>query len=123
MVPNMKKYIGRSYEELNCLDLVKEIYKDFFNLEVKNYYEGEIPKREEVQSLIITNRGDFVKIDGPTKFGDLVVIRLYGIECHLGVVLSGTMFIHSARRIGCNMDRLERYSRQISGIYRHREVA
>ncbi len=122
-MPDLKKYIGRPYEKYNCLDLVKEFYKDFFNLEIKNYYEGPIPGRGEVQSLINTNRGDFVRVDGPPKFGDLVVIKVFGLECHLGVVVEGTKFLHSAEKIGSNIDRLERYSKLIAGYYRHREVS
>jgi len=76
-----------------------------------------------VASLIKTNVGDFVEVaPKDIKFGDLVVIRLYGIECHIGVVVSGGLFLHSARNIGSNMDRLERYSKMIAGYYRHREM-
>lgn len=121
--PNLKKYIGRDYETYNCLDLVKEFYKDFFSLTVKNYYEGVVPGRREVESLIVTNRGDFIKVpDAERRFGDLVLIRLHGIECHIGVVINASKFLHSAKNIGSNMDRLERYSKIISGYYRHREV-
>lgn len=121
---DLKKYIGRSYDTYNCLDLVKEFYKDFFGLEVKNYFDGLVPDRKEVSSLIETNRGDFVEIKSKRdiKFGDIVVIRLYGLECHLGVVIAGTKFLHSAKNIGSNIDRLERYERLIAGYYRHREA-
>ncbi len=120
---DLSKYIGRDYETYNCLDLVKEFYKDFFGLEVKNYYEGPVPDRKQVESLIVTNRGDFVEVGAKNiRFGDLVVIKLYGIECHIGVVVNSSKFLHSARNIGSNMDRLERYSKLISGYYRHREV-
>ncbi len=119
----LKKYIGRDYETYNCLDLVKEFYKDLFGLDVKNYYEGPVPNRREVQSLIVTNRGDFIEIPrAERKFGDLVLIKLYGIECHIGVVVDASRFLHSAKHIGSNIDRLERYSKLISGYYRHREV-
>ncbi len=121
-MPDLKKYVGRRYEDYNCLDLVKEFYKEFFNLEIKNYFDGAVPGRGEVQSLINTNRGDFVRVDVP-QFGDLVVIRVHGLECHLGVVVQGTKFLHSAEKIGSNIDRLERYNKLIAGYYRHREVS
>lgn len=123
METDLKKYIGRDYGDYSCLDLVKEFYKDFFNLDVKNYYEGDVPDRKKVESLIVTNRGDFVRVpDVERKFGDIVIIKLYGIECHIGVVVNTSQFLHSAKNIGSNMDRLERYSKLISGYYRHREV-
>lgn len=119
---DLRKYIGRKYDEYNCLDLVREFYKDQFGLDVKQYYEGNTPGENEAASLIKTNKGDFTEAEGPRQFGDLVLIKLYGIECHIGVVVNGTQFLHSAKRIGSCMDRLERYSKLISGYYRHREV-
>jgi len=119
---DFRKYIGRGYDEYNCLDLVKEFYKDQFGLDIKNYFEGDVPSREEVGTLIKTNKGEFIKVDKP-QFGDIVVIKLYGIACHLGVIVHGTKFLHSAKNIGSNIDRLERYSRLIEGYYRHRELA
>ncbi len=120
LVIKLRKYIGRDYASYNCFDLVKEFYKDQFNLTLMNYYEGRVPDRQEVESLIVTNKGDFIAVDMPT-FGDIVIIKLYGIECHMGVVIEGGKFLHSARGIGSLIDRLERYSKMIAGYYRHRE--
>lgn len=118
----LRKYIGRSYEEYNCFDLVKEFYADHFGLDLREYWDGgPVPARGEVESLIVSSKGDFVEVKGSPKFGDLVVIRLYGIECHIGVVIEGGKFLHSARRIGSTLDRLERYSKMIAGYYRHQE--
>ncbi len=120
MEADLRKYIGRGYETYDCLALVKEFYKDFFNIEVKNYYEGANPTAKEAEILISSNKGDFEKVEDP-KFGDIVVIKLYGIECHIGVVVGDTKFLHSAKNIGSNIDRLSRYARLIVGYYRHRE--
>ena len=73
--PDLKKYIGREYEEYNCLDLVREFYKDQFNLEIKNYFEGGVPDRNEIACLIKTNKGEFIPVDKKDIcFGDIVVI-------------------------------------------------
>lgn len=120
MTFELRKYVGRDYESYNCLDLVKEFYRDYFGLELKNYFEGDVPDRKEVQSLIVTNKGDFVEVETP-EFGDIVIIKLYGLECHIGVCLNTRQFLHSAKGIGSNIDRLERYSKMIAGFYRHRE--
>lgn len=118
---DLRKYIGKSYEKYNCLDLVKEFYLEFFNLEVKNYYEGEVPDRREVQSLINTNRGDFIQVD-KELFGDLVLIRLYGLECHLGVYLGRGQFLHSIRGTGSGIERVSKYKHMLAGYYRHRRL-
>lgn len=116
-----RKYIGRDYKVYDCFALVKEFYKDQFGLDLSPYYTGvEQLSRVDIQSLVVSNKGDFVRVDEP-KFGDLVIIRLYGLECHIGVCLNKSQFLHSARVIGSTMDRLERYSKMIAGYYRHRE--
>lgn len=121
---NLLKYIGKPYEKYNCFDLVKEFYMDHFQLDIKNYFEGgPIPGDKVIESLIVSNKGDFAKVEGKPQFGDIVVIKLHGIECHIGVCIDSSRFIHSARKIGSNMDRLERYAKLIAGYYRHRNYA
>lgn len=121
---NLFKYIGKSYDTYNCFDLVKDFYADNFGLDIKNYFEGgEVPGRKEVESLIISNKGDFVKITDRPIFGDIVVIKLYGLECHIGVCIDGNRFLHSIKNSGSVIDRLERYHRMIAGFYRHRNHA
>lgn len=117
---DLSKYIGRPYEECNCLDLVKEFYWDQFNLKIKNYFEGQVPDRRDVESIIVSQKGDFALVTGKPEFGDIVVIKLYGIECHIGVCLGDGSFIHSIRGTGSVMERLVKYGRLIAGFYRHR---
>lgn len=114
---NFRKYIGRPYEEYNCFDLVKEFYFDVFGVTLKNYFEGDVPDRREVESLIIANKGDFVKV-ADKKLGDIILLKLYGIECHMGVLISPSQFLHSAKNVGSILDRVERYSHVIGGVYR-----
>lgn len=119
---DLKKYIGRAYEEFNCLDLVKEFYRDIFNLELREYYEGAVPNRKEVESLIRSNKGDFIRVKGLPRLGDIVVIKLFGHECHLGVIIDPERFLHSIKGTGSAIDRVARYQNMIEGYYRHREA-
>lgn len=119
-VIDYRKYIGRPYEKYNCLDVVKEFYMDHFGIKVSDYYEGNTPDREQVETLIISNKGDFVCVRPPPIVGDIVVIMLFGIECHIGVCVGNGQFIHSTKTIGSNMEKLSRYEKLISGYYRHR---
>lgn len=120
---NLSKYVGRSYNVYNCFDLVKEFYADQYGLDLKNYFDGKIvPERKEVESLVITNLGFFVPVEKP-KFGDIVVIRLFGYSSHIGVCVGEGKFLHSIRNTGSCMDSLGRYSKMIEGFYRHRERA
>ena len=117
---NLSKYIGRPYEEYNCFDLVKEFYMDQFGLDLKNYYEGPVPDRKTIQSLVVTNKGDFSLVEDP-QFGDIVVLKLYGYSCHIGVCIGEGKFIHSIRKTGSSIEPLSRYKTLTEGFYRHRE--
>jgi len=117
---DLVKYIGKDYDKYNCFDLIKDFYMDHYNISLSNYFEGgPVPERNKVASLILSNKGDFVEESIPV-FGDIVVIRLYGIECHVGVVVNDGMFLHSTRGVGSNMEKLSKYKRMIAGYYRHR---
>ena len=119
----LTKYIGRDYAKYNCFDLVKEFYMDFYFLDLRYYFEGKIvPERKEIESLVVTNRGDFLKVDSP-EFGDLVFINLYGYTSHIGVCVGKGKFLHSMKKVGSCCDSLARYSKMIDGFYRHRERA
>ena len=115
------KYIGHPYESYDCLKLVQEFYKDHYDVTVKNYFEGDVPDRREVNSLIVSNKGDFARVDKP-QFGDIVVISLYGLECHIGVCTSKGLFLHSVRGAGSLQDKLSRYEKMITGFYRLRDA-
>lgn len=119
---NFSKYIGRDYATYNCFDLVKEFYQDQLNLELKNYFEGGVPPRKEIECLVKTNKGDFTKVDVP-RLGDIVVITLYGYASHIGVCLDGARFLHSLRNTGSCMESISKYSRMIEGYYRHQELS
>lgn len=121
---HLLKYVGKPYEKYNCFDLVKEFYMDAFGLDIKQYFEGgPVPDRREVETLIVSSKGDFVKVEGKPQFGDIVVLKLYGLECHIGVCINASQFLHSAKKIGSTLDRLERYGNMVAGFYRHREYA
>lgn len=115
------KYIGRPYEEYHCFDLVKEFYRDHYNLDLKDYFEGNIvPERKVVESLIVSSKGDFEKVSVPT-YGDIIVIRLFGYACHVGVFIGDNRFLHSVRGTGSCVETIEKYKNLIEGYYRHRE--
>lgn len=120
---DLSKYIGRTYEEYNCFDLVKEFYLDAYGIELKDYFDGDIPQdKSQVNNLICTNKGHFVKVDSPL-FGDIIVINVKGISCHIGVYIDEGMFLHSSRGSGSCAERISRYQNLIEGFYRHQELA
>lgn len=120
---NLAKYIGKSYEEYDCFDLVRDFYADHMDLDLRRFYEGgQIDNKQLVQSLIISNKGHFERVDVP-KPGDIMVINLFGYACHIGVYVGGGRFLHSIKRTGSVLDNVSRYTKMIEGFYRHRETA
>lgn len=116
------KYIGRDYDKYNCFDLVKEFYLDFYNLDLKNYWESaEVPERWKTQNLIVSSKGDFDKVTEP-KQGDIVVVNLFGYSCHVGIFIEQRFILHSLRKIGSCIEPTKKYERMIEGYYRHRVI-
>ena len=117
------EYIAKPYESYNCFDLVRDFYLTEFDIELSNYFDGgPVPDRREVETLIVSNKGDFVKVDKP-EYGDVVVIALYGLECHIGVCINQTDFLHSRKGTGSTMEKLSRYGKMVAGFYRHKAKA
>lgn len=119
----VSQYIGRPYEKANCLDIAREFYMREFQIEIKQYYEGPTPGPKDVEALIVSNKGEFVAVSDEPQFGDLVVIRLYGVECHLGIFIQKGKFLHSIKTAGSVLDNLTKYEKMIVGFYRHKGLA
>lgn len=115
---NLKRYIGREYEKVNCWQLAREFYLHEFRVELKHYYEGNTPARDETKNLIFSNIGDFEKVEGAPEYGDLILIRLHGIESHIGIFIKGDRFLHSARTVGSVLDDLKKYAPNVVAYYR-----
>jgi len=118
---DLSKYIGRSYNTYNCFDLVKEFYRDEYDIVLKDYFEGPVPSPDKIECLVISNKGDFIEVPAPV-YGDIVVIRLRGgYASHVGICLGEGKFLHSLRDVGSVIDQLPRYARMVEGFYRHRK--
>jgi cell wall-associated NlpC family hydrolase len=115
-------YVGKPYEDFNCWDLVRKLYQDVYNLDVHQDYGCDVPDREECESLIKTNKGEFFKSDKPEP-GDIMLLRILGVECHIGMYLGVGKFIHSLKGNGVVIDSVSRYSTRVNGYYRHRSFS
>lgn len=111
--------IGIPYEEKNCFDLTREFYRLVLGIELKHYFDGKDPGRDQTKALIYTNIGDFIKVEVP-EFGDIVLIKLYGVESHIAVYVGGDKILHTLKGAGSLLDRLGRWDKNIVGFYRVR---
>lgn len=109
--------IGIPYETLDCWGIAKEFYKIVFNRNLKAYYENVPETRDLAQSIVYDSMKDFVKVND-RKFGDLLLIRLYGVESHIGIYIDNGQILHTTKHSGCVVDRIARWEKLIVGTYR-----
>lgn len=107
---------------MDCWGIAREFYKLAFNTELKSYYETIPNDNSKARDLISSNRGDFNLVTTP-KFGDIMLIKLMGLECHIGVYLGDGLFLHTQHGTGCIIDRVTRWEKMISGYFRVKEEA
>ena len=109
--------IGVPYEVSDCWGIVKDFYSLVFNKELPDYYD-EAPNDDNLANMYVENaKGNFERVETP-EFGDLILIRLNGIPCHIGVFIGEGKMLHTIRGSGCVIERLSRWIPRIEGIYR-----
>jgi cell wall-associated NlpC family hydrolase len=111
------KLIGTPYEVLDCWGIAREFYIMEFGIELGRYYE-EIPNdRDIARDLIYTNKGDFKKVLVPA-FGDIILIKLFGVESHIAVYLGEGKILHTSKHHGCYIDNLSKWEKLVTSFYR-----
>jgi len=118
LIGDYSKFIGIPYEKKNCWDLVVSFYQEMLSIPLYSYYQGPTPPEKiETKNLIYSSMGDFEKISDP-KFGDIIIVKLYGIESHIAVYLGDGKMLHTTRGAGSIIDRVARWEKMIVGFYR-----
>ena len=118
------KYIGLSFNDYDCYNLVKLIYKEVHNKDIldtniKHYESEKINNQYEDESL------NWLKVD-EAKEGDIVAIRLDSnipkIVTHFGVMINNHQMIHTTEKTNCVVENITKYYKLVAGFYRHREL-
>lgn len=118
------KYIGLSFNDYDCFNLVKLIYKEVYNKDildtsVKHYESEKINNQYQDESL------NWLKVD-ETKEGDIVAIRLDSnipnIVTHFGIMINNCQMIHTTEKSNCVVENIAKYYRLIDGFYRHKDL-
>lgn len=109
--------VGVPYSEKNCWDLARAFYSQVLGIELKHYSVDAPHDRTASQSLIYSNRGDFIQVTTP-MFGDIITLKVRGIESHIAVYLGGGRMLHTDKHRGSYIDRVDRWSKTIVGYYR-----
>lgn len=116
---SFKELIGTPYIEKDCWGIVVEFYKIVMGIDLKRYYDDIPSNRDIAKNLIYSNMGDFLKIEEKdAKFGDIILIKLYGVESHISVYLGEGKMLHSTLHSGCVIESISRWKNLIVGYYR-----
>lgn len=115
--PDYSNLVGIPYSEMNCWDISQQFYSQVLGIQLKNYYD-ECPKdREESQNIIYTNKGDFKKVQVP-KFGDIILLRVKGLESHIAVYVGSDKMLHTTRNTGSVIEGIGKWKTLVTGYYR-----
>ena len=120
---NIGNYIGISYAEKDCYQLIKLFYREQLSKHLPNYdllYDDSNDAAETkpvIENSIAS--GKWLKVDEPEQF-DVIVFNLAGLPVHCGMNINGKDFLHSL--YGCNsvIESLESitWQRRVYGYYR-----
>lgn len=112
---------GRGPEHFDCYGLVKLLIERETGRVVPDYITPEDSAR--THALMLCTERLWTRLPGP-KPGCMVVFRLGREFCHVGYVVSHTLFIHAWEKTGgVTVERLADWDRRIEGFYEYNEAA
>lgn len=118
-----QKYIGYSYAQFNCAQLVRRVLVVDFGLD---YDFGFIPRETRDQSEAIKNRKDsFLTVTEKPREGDCVMMHSRREFAHIGIyaeINNQPYVLHSMNTIGSvvlhKLKDLKRYGLNVEGFYK-----
>ncbi len=98
MDADLSAYIGIPFEELNCYELLRRIYKDFFAIALPGQPHDDPSDRRSYSKLMQAEAVNWLPVEaGDERFGDVVLLHIFGLPCHIGFVAGGGMMVHAQR--------------------------
>lgn len=119
--PAYSSLVGTPYEKLDCWGIAKQFYKLCFGIVLNDYYSEVTSDRAKIEGLIRDCKKDFDQVTCP-EFGDLILIRMRGLESHIAVYLGRGKILHTQINTGCVVDSLARWEKMVVGFYRVRKT-
>ncbi len=113
---SFSNYIGIPYEKLDCYQLLQKILKDLWNYNLDILYQNT-PERQKANALINDEKNKFQKVTIP-KLGDIILFKIQGVPCHIGLYLNEKNFLHTKAGVGSCIERYDNWQKRIVGYYR-----
>lgn len=114
------RLIGIDYDERDCWGIASLFYKHVLNIDLDKYdSEYDDPNdRKLVSSIINREKSNWLKVHKP-KFGDIIVLKIYGLSAHVGIYLNEKKFLHTMEKTGSIVDNISVWEKRIEGYYRY----
>lgn len=111
---------GRGPEGLDCYGLVREVSREHFATELPLWDEYDGTKdRARLAEVVEAAMGSFAPVSVP-RAGDVVLFRIGGHLCHVGIVVAPPWFLHSLAGCDSALERwdMTMWERRVEGFYR-----
>ena len=110
--------IGLPYDDYDCWGIVREFYKRHFKTDLEQYLYKDPNNHKEISKLIIKESPNYRKVLNP-RFGDIILMRLYGLPAHLGIYIDENKILHTTDKTGSIVDSFQYWEKRILGFYRY----
>jgi hypothetical protein len=118
------KYIGLSFKDYDCYNLVKLIYKEVHDRDILDtnikHYESDL-----INQSYLGEVDNWIEVKEP-KEGDIMAIRLDSnypnLVTHFAYCINDKQIIHTTENTGCIVENISKYYRLSSGFYRHKDL-
>ena len=105
IAPIIEPILGRSYEQYNCWNLVRYLFKEGWAIDFDADPAHAFAQAEEI--WFVGDARDPITLLQPW---DVLVTRTRGLaSSHVGVVLNSQHFIHTRKSIGVCLEPLQRW--------------
>lgn len=118
------KYIGLSFKDYDCFNLVKLIYKEVHNKQILDtnvkHYESDL-----INQSYLGEVDNWIEVKEP-KEGDIMAIRLDSnypkLVTHFAYCINDKQIIHTTEKTGCIVENISKYYKLVAGFYRHKDL-
>lgn len=110
------KYIGTPYTEYDCYEIIQLFYAQELNCDLPELYSNR-PTTQETEDFYLIQKNEFKEVETPA-FGDIIVFRVFGLACHVGMYVNDEVFFHSRQNVNCNLEKLSVWKKRVVGYYR-----
>lgn len=116
---------GRTRLGCDCWGLVRLIYRERLAIELPSLATDYVSAEEaaEVSALVHKEQTSWKSVNAPAPF-DVIVLRLAGLERHVGVVIKPGIMLHVMRGIDAAIENYTNplWHRRAAGFYRHHHL-